>query len=152
MTAEFSFVHQAHQPILCLRLTTAVEKLPEVIGPSYMKIAQYLGELGEQPAGVPYVAYHNLDMQALDVEIGFPVRAELPGQGDILPGAIAECDAANCLYVGPYEEMGLAYEELNRLIVEKGREPTGVAYEFYYNSPAEVPLSELKTLILFPLK
>ena len=43
-----------------------------------LEIAQYLAEQSEQPAGAPFVAYYNMDMQNLDVEIGFPVTACLP--------------------------------------------------------------------------
>jgi len=152
MASEFRFEHQPYQPVLSIRTITAVEKLPQIIGPAYMQIAQYLGELGEQPAGIPFVGYYNLDMQALDVEIGFPVNRELPGRGEIQPSSIAECEAAVCIYTGLYEDMGPAYDELNRMALEKGLEPTGIAYEFYFNSPDEVPISELKTKILFPLK
>jgi len=37
-------------------------------------------------------------------------------------------------------------------ISEIGHTPTGVAYEFYYNAPGEVPESELLTKIVFPLE
>ena len=35
-------------------------------------ILQYAGQMGVQPSGPPFVAYYNLDMQDLDLEIGFP--------------------------------------------------------------------------------
>ncbi|MDO9535730.1 MAG: GyrI-like domain-containing protein [Bacillota bacterium] len=37
-------------------------------------------------------------------------------------------------------------------IAENGYEQTGVYYEFYYNSPEEVPESELLTKIVMPVK
>ena len=40
-------------------------------------------EMGKQPAGVPYAAYHNLDMQDMDVEVGFPVSKPLP-EGEVV--------------------------------------------------------------------
>jgi len=152
MNATYSFIHQAEQLVMVVRQITTVQKLPECIGQCIMHIAQYLDEMGEPPAGAPFVAYHNMDMEALDVEIGFPVARALVGRGGIQPGMIAECDAATCLYTGSYPNMAPAYEELNRRMVEKGREATGVAYEFYLNSPAEVPSEALQTLIFFPLK
>jgi len=70
-----------------------LETMAQVLGKAYGAIAQYLGELGEQPAGPPFVAYYNMDMQALDVEIGFPVSRKLSGKGDIqaseIPGGKA---------------------------------------------------------------
>jgi len=50
------------------------------------------------------------------------------------------------------------YNAITKWINENGYKPTGVAYEFYYNSPLgsgaplEVPESELLTKIVFPLK
>ncbi|MEW6623889.1 MAG: GyrI-like domain-containing protein [Bacillota bacterium] len=37
-------------------------------------------------------------------------------------------------------------------INEHGYTPTGVAYEFYYNSPDQVPERLVLTKIVFPLK
>ncbi len=79
---------QAAQPTLSIRTHTSVQALPQVIGQVYGEIGQYLGRLGEQPAGMPYAAYFNQDMQDLDVEIGFPVTRPLPAHGRIQPGEI----------------------------------------------------------------
>ncbi|MCD1295769.1 AraC family transcriptional regulator [Methanocella sp. CWC-04] len=143
---------QPAQPTMSIRTRASLEKLPEVIGQSAHAIIQYLGEIGEQPESVLYVAYFNLEMSDLDVEIGFPVSKKLPGRGDIQPGEIPGGKVATCMYTGPYSEMRPAYEALMRLVNEKGQVPTGISYEMYYNSPMEVSLEDLKTLILLPLK
>lgn len=44
------------------------------------------------------------------------------------------------------------YNEMMLYMAENELEPVGVAYEFYYNSPEEVPEKELLTKIMFPLK
>ncbi|RYD03611.1 hypothetical protein N752_18735 [Desulforamulus aquiferis] len=44
------------------------------------------------------------------------------------------------------------YNAMMQWINENGYAPTGVAYEFYYNSPMEVPESELLTKVVFPIK
>jgi effector-binding domain-containing protein len=93
-----------------------------------------------------------MDMQDLDVEIGFPVARELPGRGDIRAGEIAGGKAATCLYTGPYEDIGQPYEALSQWMEENGYEPTGVAYEMYLNDPQETPPEELQTQIMFPLR
>jgi effector-binding domain-containing protein len=93
-----------------------------------------------------------MDMQDLDVEIGFPVSGSLPGKGEIQPGEIPGGKAATCLHVGPYTEVGPAYEALMQWIMENGFEATGVAYEMHLNDPAQTPPEELKTQIVFPMK
>ncbi len=104
------------------------------------------------PAGAPFVAYFNMDMQNLDIEIGFPVSHPLAGQGNIQPNQIFGGKLATCLYVGPYSDVGPAYDALTKFVKDKGVEATGVAYEFYLNDPQTVQPSELQTQIYFPLK
>ena len=143
---------QPAQTTLAVCTRTSVQELPQVLGQAYGAIAQYLGELGEQPAGPPFVAYHNEDMQDLDVEIGFPVARELPGRGDIQASEIPGGKVATCLHVGPYAEIEPAYTALSEWMRENGHEATGVAYEMYLNDPQQTPPEELQTQIMFPLK
>jgi len=139
------------QPTLAVRVRTRVDELPEVLGQWYGAIAGYLVELGEQPAGAPFAAYYNLDMQDLEVGIGFPVARSLPGKGQIQPGEIAGGSYATCLYTGPYSELGTAYDALNQWMADNGYTPSGLVYEIYLNDSAQTPPQELQTLILYPL-
>jgi len=123
-----------------------------MLGETYGAVAQYLGELGEYPAGPPYAAYYNDDMENLDIEAGFPVARELEGRGDIEAGEMPGGKAATCMHIGPYDDIEAAYNAMSKWIKEHGLEPTGVAYEMYLNDPDEVPPEELQTQILFPLK
>jgi effector-binding domain-containing protein len=140
------------QPVLSIRARSAVQGLPQVVGTSFGAIVQYLGSLGETPAGVPFVAYYNMDMKNLDIEIGFPVSHPLTGQGNIQPNQIFGGKLATCLYIGPYSDVGPAYDALTKFVNDKEIESTGVAYEFYLNDPQTVQPSELQTQIYFPLK
>jgi effector-binding domain-containing protein len=152
MLSECEAIHQPMQPVLSIRTRTSVDQLPDLVGQSYAAIMQYLQEAGGAPSGVPFAAYFNMDMQDLDVELGFPVAQALPGQGQIQPGAIPAGMVATCLYTGPYPQMGAAYEAITQWIKDHGYEPSGVSYEYYLNSPADCPPEELQTRIAFPLK
>ena len=143
---------QKVQSILSIRARTSLENLPQLIGESYHKIAGYLEELGEQPADVPFTAYYNLDMQNMDVEMGFPVSKPLPGKGDIKAGEISPGKIVSYMHKGPYSEMEPIYNRIFQWIEEKGHQPKGIYYEYYYNSPDEVPESELLTRIVIPVK
>jgi effector-binding domain-containing protein len=142
---------QPAQMVLYIRKHTSMDKLPTTIGERYMQIMGYLQELGEQPAGVPYTAYHNLDMQDMDVEMGFPVAKQLPPKGDIKAREIAAGSAVSVMYKGPYSAMEATYNEIFKWLAEKGRRAQGVYYEYYFNSPQTVPESELLTKIVIPL-
>ncbi|MFO7742265.1 MAG: GyrI-like domain-containing protein [Anaerolineae bacterium] len=140
------------RPTLAIRTRAAVQDLPRVFEQVYGAIGHYLGELGEPPAGPPFAAYHNMDMQDLDVEIGFPVTRELPGRDDIQAGQLPEGRVATCLHTGPYSDMEPAYAALSQWMEENGYEPTGVAYEMYLSDPQETPPDRHQTQIAFPLK
>lgn len=152
MEYQCELLEQSAQSVLSIRTRTAVGNLPQVLGKAYGAIMQYLSEVGKYPAGAPFTAYYNMDMQDLDVEIGFPVSAKLPGKNEIQPSEIPAGKQVSCLHIGPYSQVEPAYNALMQWTKENGYTPTGVAYEFYLNDPGETPENELQTRVMFPLK
>lgn len=140
------------QPILSVRRRTPVQSLPNVIGEAYQAIAQYLANHGEQPAGPPFAAYYNTDMQYLDVELGFTVTKSIPGDHDITSSKLPGGKAAMAVHIGPYCDVEPTYDALMQWIKDNGYEWTGVAYEFYLNDPNDTQAAELQTEIFLPLK
>jgi effector-binding domain-containing protein len=152
MAQQCELKERAKQPTLMIRTTTSMQDLSNVLGKAYGAIVQYLGSLGVAPAGPPLAVYYNMDMENLDIGIGFPVAKALPGEGKIQAGEIPAGKYASCLYTGPYDEIGDAYDALTAWVEENDYEATGLAYEFYLNDPNETPPEALQTQILFPLK
>ena len=152
MNEQFQIIDAAAQPVLAVRTVTAVNNLPQEIGKAYMAIAAYMEELGEAPKEAPYTAYFNMDMENLDVEMGFPVSKAYPEKGDIKPGVIPAGKQATAMYKGPYAKMEPIYTALTTWVTEQGYEPSGISYEYYYNAPGEVSEDELLTKIVFLLK
>jgi effector-binding domain-containing protein len=144
--------HQTATPVLSMRVHVPVHALPDFLSKAFSSIFQYLAELGEIPAGVPFVAYYNMDMQDLDVEAGYPVARPLAGRDEIQPGSLPEGPVAETIYTGPYVEMGSAYEELTSWVTANRHVASGVVYEFYLNDPAQVLPEQLQTRIVFLLK
>ena len=148
---KFEILHKTEQPTISIRAKTSVNKMPQLIGESYGKMEAYLKEAGEYMSDIPYVAYFNMDMQNLDVEIGFPVPKVLPGKDDIKAGTIPESRVVFCMYRGAYTDMEPTYSEMAKWITENGLTPTGTAYEYYYNSPEDFPVDEMLTMIVMPI-
>jgi effector-binding domain-containing protein len=148
--------YQNARPALAVRSTVAVENLPQACASAYQSIMEYLIGLGEQPAGMPFAGYYNMDMQNLDVEIGFPVAKHTEGKGNIKASEIAAGKYVTATYKGPYKDMVPAYDAIQKWIDENGfttdYSETRPCYEFYLNSPMEVPESELLTEIVIPVK
>ena len=138
------------RPTVAVRTRAAVQDMPKVFQQAFGELMAYLGKVGEQPAGMPYGAYHNMDMQDLDVEIGFPVSRELDGEGEIRPSKLPGGRWASTMHVGPYDQLSLAYEALMGWVEKQGYEAGGAAYEFYLSGP-EVPPEQIKTEVAFPL-
>lgn len=141
---------QAAQPTLSIRFHAPAQELPQQLGRVFGAIGQYISEAGGVPAGGVYAAYHNMDMQNLDMEAGFTVLNPLPGKGDIQAGTIPAGTFAICHYTGPYEQLALPYEELAQFVKDKGYTAGEVVYEWYLNGP-ETPPQDLKTDIVFPV-
>jgi effector-binding domain-containing protein len=152
MTYNCELLEQDPQPTLSITTRTSVKELPQELGKAYGAIGQYLGQLGEPPAGAAYAAYFDFNMDDFEIEIGFPVTKQLPEKDMIKNTEIPGGKLAQCLYTGPYNKIEPAYNALTEWIKENGYEATGVAYEFYLNDPGEVAPEELLTQIVFPLK
>lgn len=152
MNYNFELTDQPAKPVLSIRTRTAVGNLPQELGKAYHAIIQHLGEIGEKPLDAAFAAYYNMDMENLDVEMGFPVSKPLAGKGNIKSSEIPAGKQVSYIHKGPYQEMGPAYDAISQWITDNGYTATGMCYEFYYNSPMEVAESELLTKIVFPLK
>jgi effector-binding domain-containing protein len=140
------------QPVLSIRTRAAVSDLPSVLGTAYNSLMGYLAQIGEQPVGAPFVAYYNMDMQDLDIEVGFPVSKVLTGKDEIIQSEIPAGKHVSCIHVGPYSKVEQAYNALTQWIEKTGFTPTGISYEFYLNDPSTTPENELMTKVVFPVK
>ncbi|WP_319560768.1 GyrI-like domain-containing protein [Marispirochaeta sp.] len=140
------------QHTLALRYTTPVSKLSETMGKLYNEIAAYMQQEEIPFAGAPFALYHNMDMEALDVEIGFPVSSPARGKGRIQAGTLPGGKVLCTLYTGPYSGMEKPYGELMDYIQQHKLKTASFSYEYYLNDPAITPEDELQTEIYFPLK
>ena len=77
MKYKCTIIKRKSQNVLSIRTTSSAQNLPETLGKNYGEIMQYLGQLNEQANGPPYIAYYNMDMQNLDIDIGIPVAKKL---------------------------------------------------------------------------
>jgi effector-binding domain-containing protein len=152
MSYILQIIETEKQPVLSVKTTTSAENLPNIVGKVYGSILNRIIESGEEPLGPAFIAYYNMDMKNLTVEIGFPVAKEIEGKEDITLRYIPAGKKATAFHKGTYQEIGPLYEKLADFINKKGYEPTGVVYEYYYNSPEAIPESELLTKVEFLIK
>lgn len=149
-TCEFHEVPA--KPAATIRTRAAAKDLPQVFGFGFQKIAVYLQERNVQFSGVPFSIYYNMDMDDLDIEFGFLVEGSFDEKEDIKASSLPGGKLATTLHVGPYSDVGPAYEALTKWAKENGYKPTGVVYEVYLNDPQYTAPENLQTQIVVLLK
>lgn len=112
MLQDIKLLEFPRQSTLIMRATIPVEKMPEFFGKAFGGVMNYLSELGQMPAGMPFGAYFNLDMTALEVEAGFPVHAKIEGRNEILYGIIPAGFFITTIFKGRYNDLNIAYDAL----------------------------------------
>ena len=131
-----------------------MENIAAVMGEGYGKIIGYLTELGQYPTGAPYACYMNCNegFTEFDLEMGFPVAAEVPDKDDLFMSKSFEGKAATVMYKGAYKDIEPAYVALMEYMAENKLESTGVYYDYYLSNPDDTPEEELLTEVVFPIK
>lgn len=147
---DIILIDQDAQPAIVIQKIISMQKLPQVIGDCYQKLSLYLEQTQTVLAGMPFVAYHNMDMQNLKVEIGFPIRKPMPDHGEITTSSIQEGLRLICIFRGPYSQLEPVYAEMQEYMNKNELVNAGPVYECYLNGP-EFPEEELLTQIVMPV-
>lgn len=137
---------------LTVRVSVPVGELPLLMGRAFGEIAALMQRKGIPFAGMPFALYHNMDMNALDVEIGFPVAGAVAGEGKIQASTIPGGRVAWAVHVGPYETIEETYDALLSFARERGLKVCEWMYESYLNGPDTARPEELQTEICMPIK
>ena len=125
--------------------------LPVVFG----RVAEHGG-----PSGPPYGRYFTFGPDQIDMEIGVPVTAPLPGLApldDCPPGEVGTSvlpagPAGTTVHRGSYEGLGSAMLRLRAWILAEGRTPGAGQWESYVDDPARVlDPADLTTELYWPL-
>ncbi len=145
MKLEIKIIEKDAQPVLSIRTRTSMADLPATIGKSYGDIISYMGTLNEYPSSAPFVGYFNMDMNDLDVEIGFPTNGKLEGKSTIATSEIPKGKYVTCRHIGSYNNFEATYTEIMKWMESQNVEMAGPSYEVYQNSPEEVKPEELIT-------
>jgi effector-binding domain-containing protein len=138
----------AAQPYVAVPFTVTMATFPQAADAGFPELFAWLGEHGVAPSGPPFIRYRVIDMDAeLEIEIGAPVVAALPGSGRIQAGELPGGRYATLVHTGPYSglidanaalqewarDQGISLESSNNGRHFRGR------VEFYPTDPREEP-------------
>lgn len=129
------------RPTLVMRGKVAVQEMPDFLGKAYGAVETRAAEAGVTFAGPPFARYRALDerFEEFEVEAGFPFESPIEGDEHVAASTLPGGKAAATWHIGPYDELGAAYEAVMRWITEKNRVPVGDAWETYHSDPMVEP-------------
>lgn len=132
---------------------TTPEAISDQSSKAYHQLYDALAAEKASPTGPPRLVYHRMDEDSWGIEACVPVAAE-PSVKDGLefrefPGG----KAATTLHEGPYDELGIAWQELRRWMATHGHVTAAPPFDVYLNDPGEVedPAKYLTELV-WPIK
>ncbi len=128
-----------------------VEDMGDLIG----EIVDWMMAQKVEMDGPPYSAYYTSPAEVapedMQYEMGVPFAGEASESGKVKIKTIPIQQVLSALHKGPYHEVGPVYEVLMNRVIEDGYQMIGAPVEIYFNSPMEVPESELLTEVQFPV-
>lgn len=127
----------APQAIVSTRDRRPKDDIPAFLGASIGELFGRLGLLGVEPAGPPFVLYHEFGPDEIDAEACVPVMQIDADSGTVQARVLPAVTVASTLHVGRYEDLGAAYAALTDWIASHGFDIAGAVQERYLNGPGD---------------
>jgi effector-binding domain-containing protein len=153
---EIQIIEVLPQLVLGMRQKGAYRDIPAMLGELYIYGISHQSVLTGPPVFICHEGSVEEAMVAnetgdADMEVAFPIKGSIEGEGPIsiyeLPGG----RMAKVLHRGPYEGCGPTYTRLFAWIEEQGLAVAGPVREVYLNDPTQVKPEELMTEIYVPI-
>jgi AraC family transcriptional regulator len=140
------------RPVVFVSLRAARHEIPAAIAEGAGKTYMYAQKAGAAIAGHPFTRYLSTGPGLFNMEIGIPLAAAAPGEGEVKPGVLPAGLAAVAVHAGPYDQLGETYAALERWIETNGLRPAGPPWEWYTTDPAEHPdPADWRTEVYWPV-
>lgn len=141
------------QPVVCIRTRCKREALGDAFADILPAAFKYVATKGGVPMGRPYSRLISIaEDGTLEYEGGVPVMKPLPAEGRVLSDTLPGGPTAVTMHVGPYDQLGEAYEAMARWCAENGHTPAGMGWESYVSDPGKEPdPSKWQTQCFLPL-
>ena len=153
MNQGFETAQVESRPIVAIRASTTMDKLPEIMGPLFGEVYAHIQQSGQAPAGMPFSRYHSMDGNSVNLECGMPVSEPMEGQGRVTPGELPAGTMAKVTHTGPYDNLPQTWAALTQWMESQGLQPAGAPWEVYVTDPgAEPDQSKWRTDIFFPVR
>jgi effector-binding domain-containing protein len=139
--------------VIGIRFDTSPETISRD-GPKAMhRLLDGLNTEGIEPAGPPRFVYHELGENSWTIEACFPVAGVSSAPNGLTLRRFEGGRAASTIHVGPYDELGMAYREVEVWIDKQDLKTAAPPYDIYINDPSEVKdPAKFETEIVWPVE
>ncbi|MEM6999227.1 MAG: GyrI-like domain-containing protein [Pseudomonadota bacterium] len=148
MSYEIEVIEADPTPAAVIETRCATAELGEVLGQCFGRVVQHIMGSGHTPLGMPFLRYLEMTPDSLLIQAGLPSTA--PAGEDVLAIELPGGKLATTLYLGPYGDVGPAWEAMGAWAAERGLSFAG-GWDVYENDPDTVAdESELRTRLFLP--
>lgn len=135
---DVDVIEQPTRTVAVVRRHVRGDELAAFYDTAYGEVARTVGEAGARIVGPAFGWYHGMPAETFDVAAGFPVEGVEPGP---LGGRVDVVEQAGgpalvALFVGPYDDLGAAWQEVEARRAEDGRDGRGDFWEEYVTEPS----------------
>ena len=149
---DVTFAHEPGRQLAVVRYDARPEDIGRKAGEAFGAVAGYLARIGVAVTG-PAVTCYDMGDDVFHVASGFVVEGPFePGEG-VEPFQLPEGEVATTTHIGPYDQLGKAYDAVRESARAQGRdvEDAGMMWEEYWSGP-EAPPEETRTVVFWPVK
>jgi effector-binding domain-containing protein len=132
-----------------MRGMVPMRDLPAFLSHAFAAVADVLARQRVHVTGPPLALYRSVPGDAVDVEAGFPVAAEVTAEGEVRPSSVPGGDAVETVHIGRYETLGDTYRLMAGWMQRHGRCPAELSWESYLTGPDDPAGPE--TLVVWPI-
>lgn len=152
MDYEVTIEHEAGRFLAVRSFEAAPEEMGGKQSQAFGRVAAHLGAIGVPVAGTAISCYAMGD-RTFHVWSGFVVGGPVPAGDGVESLQLPEVDVASTTHVGPYEQLGRAYEALRAGAAAQGRQvdESAMMWEEYLTGP-DTPPDEITTVVHWPLE
>jgi len=168
MAGSVEIVEKQDEFTLEINAQASMLMIPKVIGKAYEDLKKFMKQKGIPCEAPPFVKYVNFSWdestggnkflgffkmftKKWDMQIGFPVKNDTPGEGSIKSGKILYGKYIQTLHKGSYQKVGSTYKILMAYMKENNLKVRNECMETYLNDPKITKKEDLQTLVVIPL-
>jgi effector-binding domain-containing protein len=135
----------APQRVATIRERVPMSEVGKHVGAGFGEVARAAEIAHAKIDGMPFTIIHGPEGVQMDLELGFPVTGDVD-VGRVHTSTMERARVAATLHIGPYSEVGPAYEALTTWIGEHHGTVTGPPREIYLNDPmtGDEPQTEIE--------